>query len=108
MIIGLGLIAAGPPIPILLLAIVLIAYGSGTSHPTLLAHHAALLPQTPGLATAAFYIGFDLGIGLGSWLYGVLLQEAGISGLYSGAALIVALILFLTPRLERDTQPHPA
>jgi predicted MFS family arabinose efflux permease len=108
MIIGLGLIAAGPPIPILLLAIVLIAYGSGTSHPTLLAHHAALLPQTPGLATAAFYIGFDLGIGLGSWLYGVLMQGTGISGLYSGAALIVALILFLTPRLERDTQPHPA
>jgi predicted MFS family arabinose efflux permease len=108
MISGLGLIAAGPPIPILLLAIVLIAYGSGTSHPTLLAHHAALLPQTPGLAAAAFYIGFDLGIGLGSWLYGVLLQGTGIGGLYIGAALLVTLVLFLAPRLGRDEEPpHP-
>ncbi len=100
MISGLGLIAATPPVALLLLAVMLIAYGSGMSHPILLTHHAALLPQAPGLATAAFYIGFDLGIGLGSWLCGVLLQIAGISGLYTGAALIVALVLLLVSRRE--------
>jgi predicted MFS family arabinose efflux permease len=90
---GLGLIALGPPVPWIFLAVLLIAAGSGTNHPVLIAHHAALLPQAPGQATAAFYLGFDLGIGLGSWLFGVLLQVAGISGLYAGAALLALLVL---------------
>jgi hypothetical protein len=29
-----------------------------------------LLPQALGRATATFYLGFELGIGIGSWLLG--------------------------------------
>jgi hypothetical protein len=53
---------------------------------------------------------WQIGLVLGAFGIASLIGRpiVGISGLYSGAALIVALILFLTPRLERDTQPQPA
>jgi predicted MFS family arabinose efflux permease len=35
----------------------------------------------------------DLGIGLGSWIFGVALQAAGVAGLYSAATLLVLLTL---------------
>jgi predicted MFS family arabinose efflux permease len=100
MLLGLGMLAATPPVALLGLAVLLIAAGSGISHPTLIAYHAALLPQAPGRAMAAFYIGFDLGIGLGSWVCGGLLQVYGLSGLYTGAALLVALVVPLASRLK--------
>ncbi|NJM07070.1 MFS transporter [Candidatus Gracilibacteria bacterium] len=102
---GLGLIALAPPPAWLGLAVLLIAAGSGTNHPVLIAHHAALLPQAPGQATAAFYLGFDLGIGLGSWIFGVLLQFSGIVGLYIGAALLALLVLPCLPPLTAAQEP---
>ena len=98
---GLGLCAAGLPPAGLLLAALLIAGGSGILHPALLARHAALLPATPGQATAAFYLAFDAGIGLGSWLFGGLLERWGLSGLYAGAALLMLLTLPLSGGLPR-------
>lgn len=84
----------------LVVAAILIAAGSGLFHPALLAHHAALLSDAPGRASAAFYIAFDLGIGLGSWLCGAALQVAGLPGLYWTAAGLVAAVLPLAPRLD--------
>jgi predicted MFS family arabinose efflux permease len=83
---GLGLLAIGRPPGAEALAALLVAAGSGLSHPALLKHHAALLPAAPGRASAAFYLGFDLGIGLGSLLFGVALGLAGLAGLYALAA----------------------
>jgi predicted MFS family arabinose efflux permease len=81
------------------LASLLVAIGSGLFHPVLIAHHARLLPGAPGQASAGFYLGFDLGIGLGSWLLGVVLDLAGLVWLFLTAALLVALTVPLLPAL---------
>jgi predicted MFS family arabinose efflux permease len=98
---GLALAAVGVAAGWLMLAALLVAAGSGLYHPALLAHHAALLPGAPGRASAAFYVGFDLGIGLGSWLFGLALQQAGVAGLYGLAAAIALAALPLAPVLAR-------
>lgn len=99
---GLGLLAPGGRPALAALAAALVAAGMGLSHPALLAHHAALLPAAPGRASAAFYMGFDLGIGLGSALLGVVLQLAGLGGLYAAAALLTLGALPLAPLLARQ------
>lgn len=106
MALALG-VAAVARAPILLLgAAALIAIGSGLSHPALLAHHAALLPTAPGRAGAAFYVGFDLGIGLGSWLFGLALQAAGVAGLYGLAAGITLAAVPFAPIVARQLAPR--
>jgi predicted MFS family arabinose efflux permease len=87
----------------LIVGIGLVAVGSGLFHPALLAHHAALLPGAPGRASAAFYVAFDLGIGVGSWVFGIVLQLAGVAGLYWFAAILAAAALPLAPRLATRT-----
>lgn len=99
MLVGHALVAATAAPGAVLTAPVLVAASGGLFHPTLIAHHAALLPDTPGRASAAFYIAFDLGIGLGSWLFGLMLQEAGLPGLYASAALLALAVLPLTRSL---------
>jgi predicted MFS family arabinose efflux permease len=99
---GLALFAVASTTGRLIAATLLLAV-SGLFHPTLLAHHAALLPNAPGRASAAFYVGFDLGIGLGSWLLGIALEVAGVSGLYGVAALFALAVLPLLPLIARRT-----
>jgi predicted MFS family arabinose efflux permease len=96
---GHALIAATSGAAPLLVAPLLIAAGGGLFHPALIAHHAALLPGAPGRASAAFYLAFDLGIGAGSWLFGVALELTGLPGLYWSAAALSAAVLPLTPGL---------
>jgi predicted MFS family arabinose efflux permease len=107
---GLGLASVATATVALGLAAFLVASGSGLAHPALLAHAARLLPGAPGRASAGFYLGFDLGIGLGSWLFGGVLQVAGLGGLYGVAALLVALSLPLGLVLARQARaaPHAA
>jgi predicted MFS family arabinose efflux permease len=102
MTVGLAWLAGGGPAAGVAVATVLIAVGSGMAHPALLKHHAALLPAAPGRASAAFYLGFDLGIGLGSVLFGLALQFGGLAGLYGAAALLTLVVVPLAQRL-----PHP-
>jgi predicted MFS family arabinose efflux permease len=97
---GLALFAVATTTGWLIAATLLLA-ASGLFHPTLLAHHAALLPAAPGRASAAFYVGFDLGIGLGSWLLGFALEIAGLTGLYALAALFALAVLPLLPVIGR-------
>ena len=52
-----------------------------------------------GQASAAFYLGFDLGIGLGSWLLGAILDLAGLTWLFATAALLILLTVPLLPAL---------
>lgn len=102
---GLAIAAVAAAPALLLAAAIIVAVGSGLSHPALLAHHAALLPAAPGRASAAFYVGFDLGIGLGSWLFGLALQAAGLAGLYGLAA---ALTLAAAPLAATVARQRPA
>jgi predicted MFS family arabinose efflux permease len=99
---GLGAVAATADPVWLTVAPLVIAAGSGLFHPALIAHHAALLPEAPGRATAAFYVGFDLGIGGGSWLLGLALEIAGLSGLYWTAAALAAAVVPLAWLLPSD------
>jgi predicted MFS family arabinose efflux permease len=100
MALGHAMVAATDSLAPLLIAPVLVAVSGGLFHPTLIAHHAALLPETPGRASAAFYVAFDLGIGLGSWLFGLMLQLAGIAGLYWSAAALAVCVLPLAAVLS--------
>jgi predicted MFS family arabinose efflux permease len=100
--VGLGWTAFAGTIGALAAASLLIAAGCGLLHPTLIALHALLLPQAPGRATATFYLGFDLGIGIGSWLLGSVLQYAGLTALYTTAALVVLAGLTVVPALLRS------
>jgi predicted MFS family arabinose efflux permease len=102
---GLALLALGGPLAGVAAATLLVAMGSGLSHPALLSHHAALLPEAPGRASAAFYLGFDLGIGLGSMLFGIALELGGLQGLYGAAALLSLGALPLAPLLARQHAP---
>jgi predicted MFS family arabinose efflux permease len=96
---GLGLSAFASSALWLGLAAFSIAAGSGLFHPVLIAHHARLLPGEPGQATAGFYLGFDLGIGLGSWLFGAVLDLAGLTWLFLTAALLILATIPLLPSL---------
>ncbi len=87
--------------PAQLIPATLLVAAAGLFHPTLITHHAALLPEAPGRASAAFYVGFDLGIGLGSWVLGAALQAGGPGALYLSATLIVLGVLPLLPLIEQ-------
>ncbi len=102
---GLALLALGGPAARMAGATVMIAVGSGIAHPALLKHHATLLPAAPGRASAAFYLGFDLGIGLGSIWFGIMLELSGLQALYGSAALLTVAALPLAPLLARQTPP---
>jgi predicted MFS family arabinose efflux permease len=99
MALAYALIASGQDVARLVWGVGLVAASGGIFHPVLLAHHASLLPGVPGRASAAFYIAFDLGIGIGTWLFGVTLQLAGVAGLYWLACALAAAAVLLTPRL---------
>jgi predicted MFS family arabinose efflux permease len=108
MAVGHGLVAATETAWVVFVAPVLVAASGGLFHPALLAHHAALLPGTPGRASAAFYVAFDLGIGLGSWLFGLMLQVAGLPGLYWTACALALAVLPLTATRSSSLARAPA
>jgi predicted MFS family arabinose efflux permease len=105
---GLALAAVGAEPILLSLAAALVAGGGGLFHPALIAHHAVLVPHAPGRASAAFYVGFDLGIGLGSWVLGFALQVGGLGALYALAALLTLATLPLAPVLGRTLRGRNA
>jgi len=71
----------------LLVAAALTASGGGVFHPALIAIHVDSI-EARGKATAAFYLAFDLGIGIGAWLLAPILEYAGIGVMYMVAAAI--------------------
>ncbi len=73
---------------VLLPATVLIAIGSGILHPVLITVHMERLPENEkGRASAAFYLSFDLGIGLGTWLLSPALAWFSLREVFLIAAL---------------------
>ena len=86
---GLAGLAAASSMPLMLASAVLMGIGSGITHPALIAICVDRMPDTRrGRATASFYLAFDLGIGVGSWLLGLVLSAVGLTWLYLTAALV--------------------
>ncbi len=113
MVAGMGLFAVATMQLELFVAAALVAYGSGIIHPALIAIHVERsAPEARGHAIAVFYLGFDLGIGMGAWILGLVLQGYGFVGLYGVAAvagIVVAVMLpLITARresLEQTMEP---
>jgi MFS family permease len=104
---GLGLFAWTATLPAYLLATALVAAGGGILHPLLMALHVRSMPPTlRGRAVSTFYLGFDLGNGLGVWALGFALQWWGLSALF-GLAMVSSLLglLFVARRGEQWAAP---
>jgi MFS family permease len=96
MLVGAGGLAWAPSQFPFLGASVCIAVASGILHPGLMALHVEQFSAAErGRAASLFYLGFDLGIGLGAWCAAPVLQRIGLTGLYALAACaqIVGLIV---------------
>ncbi|MDE0143861.1 MAG: MFS transporter [Caldilineaceae bacterium] len=98
---GLAGLAVAADMPILAGSAALMGIGSGICHPALIAICVDRMPSAQrGRATAGFYLAFDLGIGLGSWLLGLILDAVGLSGLYFAAAFVSAVAAVSAPVLS--------
>lgn len=92
-------------------ATMLIAASGGILHPLLMAMHVRLMPEEMrGRAVATFYLGFDLGNGLGTWLLGFVLDGWGLTALFVGAAIsaLIGLVLVGFWRIQSNRQLQPA
>jgi MFS family permease len=78
---------------------VLLAISSGILHPILIALHVDCSSASErGQATSLFYLGFDMGIGFGTWFLSPVLQWLGLTGLYVFAAMTMVIgMLCLRP-----------
>lgn len=92
MALGLGLFAFTASLPTFLAATALVAAGGGVLHPLLIALHVRHMPASlRGQAVSTFYLGFDLGNGMGVWTLGFVLQRWGLTALF-GVAMASALV----------------
>lgn len=88
---GLGLFAFTASLPTYLLATAFVAAGGGILHPLLMALHVRHMPAAlRGRAVSTFYLGFDLGNGMGVWVLGFALQWWGLTALF-GLAMVSSL-----------------
>ncbi len=102
LMVGLLGFAGANSMPLLLSAAGLVAIGSGILHPALIAMHVELTPpEQRGRAAAAFYLAFDLGIGMGSWILSPVFQQFGLTGVFLAGAGIVVMGLFPLARIRR-------
>ena len=95
---GLWCFAGATSLPVLWVAAALTATGGGVFHPALIAIHVDSIPER-GKATAAVYLAFDLGIGVGAWLLAPILEVAGIGPMYVVAGLVTLLAGLISPWL---------
>ncbi len=108
---GMAAFAYATNLPLTLAGAVLMGIGSGVSHPALIAICVDRMPDARrGRAAAAFYLAFDLGIGVGSWILGLVLGLLGLTGLYLAAAFISLAGALTAPLLtgNRPAYKQPA
>lgn len=78
---------------------ILSGFGNGLTMPTLNACAVkAVAPSRRGAAIATYMLAMDAGVGLGSWLWGVLIDSSGFSSAFIGCIFccVIAFILSLT------------
>lgn len=95
---GLWVLSAADSLGTLLLAALLYGLGFGMVHPTLMALLVDLVSERGrGAAMGTFTAAFDLGIGAGSILLGVVLQLAGFTVMYllGGVIVLVGMVWFI-------------
>ncbi len=98
---GLAGLALATGMPLLVGSSALMGIGSGISHPALIAICVDRMPSAQrGRATAGFYLAFDLGIGLGSWILGLVLDAFGLHWLYFAASLVSVAGALTAPLLS--------
>lgn len=71
------------------------ALGSGAFHPQGVMQAATLAEQRAATGTAVFFLFGQIGLGSGPFLTGLILDGAGLSGIYSLALAAIPLILFI-------------
>jgi MFS family permease len=95
MAVGLASLAVAPSLLAGIAGSALVAFGGGVLHPALITAHIEALPERRhGFAVAVFYLGFDGGIGLGSWLLAPLFAFVGVASMFvvaSAACLTFAI-----------------
>lgn len=95
MAVGLLLFGITKTLFITLLASTMVSISCGLLHPLLIKIHLEQISdQNKGLGSAAFYFGFDIGIGMGAWILSPVLYHFGISGLYIAGAILTVNGLF--------------
>jgi predicted MFS family arabinose efflux permease len=100
---GLATLAVSATYANLSTGIIAIAVASGFLHPGLIATHSQRSPDDgQGRGVAQFYFGLDAGIGLGSLIFGFILQQFGASWLFSSAGLVAVVGAGLAPSLKGD------
>ncbi|MDF2566525.1 MAG: transporter [Massilibacillus sp.] len=96
--IAMLLLAWLPNMKVLILAAILYGWGFGTLQPAFNAWTISLVPQNKrGAATATFFSAFDLGVGTGAIIFGVIGDLFGYYMIYllSACSMVFAFILFL-------------
>ena len=97
---GLVIFALAYSMPLLLVAAACVAAGGGILHPAFIAIHVERMTTgARGRAVGFFYLGFDLGVGLGAWVLSPILQTFGLTGMYLFAALATACGVLLVRRV---------
>lgn len=92
------MLAGAKSLIVVLIAAVFHAFGYGMAHPALQAASIAKLgPERSGVATSTYYIGADLGIGLGPMIGGAIVTASGYAAMFWTMAVlqIVGVVLFL-------------
>ena len=74
-----------------LVSAALIAIGHGAGQPALQAKCVGMYPEKRGVAISTFYIGLDLGNGIGPVVGGVVLSFFNFSVMYGGASVLLLL-----------------
>lgn len=105
------LLAKAQSLELLLIAAVVYGVGFGAVQPSLQAMAVMNVPfNRRGAANGTLYSAFDLGIGLGSVVWGAVAEASSYSMMYLWAALpaLIALILYITlGRRKVNTNPIP-
>lgn len=94
--IGLILLSQASTSWVLLLSGALIGIGFGTIQSSAQTIAVNLAPRNKiGLATATYFVFFDLGVGSGPFLLGFILPSIGFRGLYINMAIIIFISIFI-------------
>lgn len=99
--------AAGHPYEMLLLAGIVYGFGFGAVQPSLQAMVVRDLPfNRRGAANAIFFSSFDMGVGLGSVLWGMIAEVSGYNAMYFAASIsaLCALGCFLLFGRQRKNE----
>ncbi|SDJ32554.1 MFS transporter [Salimicrobium halophilum] len=102
---GMFLLGTAETAFVLLAAGGLIGLGYGTIVPSMQTIALQKVPKRAGAATATFFTIFDIGIGLGSFVVGIIAESMGFGSLYMNSSvfilLIVGIYMLLHGRYER-------